>query len=209
MSEFYDLALTQLQDDDFLLVGRGSQPYRASVSQLARAGEVATGGAIAYSETPPNDKALWWQMSDGLPVDFWMLRPGGLWVSDEVIRVSHHEPILSSGGTQKYGLPEQSLWLDSFSIRGVGEDAFSAGQKWRIEFAFINSDNQQTGYYFLELEGIGLGEIFEISEFAGESLPLDGGFALWIKVSRINSVPRVRNVTITAKIRRLYDAQSQ
>lgn len=202
MSEFYDLPFTQPRGSDFLLIGRGSAPYRASVSQLQ------SEGAIAYSETPPDNKALWWQMVDGLPVDFWLLRPGGLWVSDEVIRVSDHFPILSSSGTQKHGLPEKSLWLDSFSIRGVGDGAYTTGQKWRVEFAFINSDNQQIGYYFLELEGIELGETFEISEFAGETLPIDGGFALWVKVTRINSAPRVRNVTITAKIRRLYDAQS-
>lgn len=207
--EHFDLELTTPLPTDELLLVRDRTGKRTTVEDLLSSS--SSGGAssaIAYSETPPTDRALWWQMADGLPVDFWLLRSGGVWVSSEVIRVSTYLHRVSGPVTLKYPLPGRDLWVDSFSIRGVTEQPFSTNQKWRVEMLFINSLNQQIPYYFLELEGLGGGEVFEMSEFVGESVPANEAFSLWHKIARIDSAPRVRDFTINTSIRRLWNAQS-
>jgi len=207
--EHYSFELVDPLPGDELLLIRDRQGRRTTVDRLPSGpGGNSSDSAIAYSETPPDDKALWWQMADGLPVDFWMLRPGGLWVSNEVIRVSSYTPVLSSGKTYKNPLPDRKLWVDTYSLRGLTEDAIPQGKKWRFDLCFVNSLNQQIPYYFLELEGLGANEVFDISEFVGEAVPVDNAFSLWHKISRVNSAPRVRNCTVTANIRRLWYAPS-
>lgn len=206
--EHYSFDLVDPLPGDELLLIRDRQGRRTTVDRLSSGPGGIGSDAIAFSETPPDDKALWWQMADGLPVNFWLLRPGDRWVSNEIIRVSGYDDKLNSSKTHKRALPSQKLWVDSFSVRGLSKTAFSSGQKWRFELCFIDSLDQEIPYHFLELEGLASGETFDITEFVGEPVSVDNTFSLWHKISRLNTAPRVSNCTVTATIRRLWDAQS-
>ncbi|MBE9064148.1 hypothetical protein [cf. Phormidesmis sp. LEGE 11477] len=207
MTEFYNLPSIVPKQTDELLIIRDRKANRTTVAELQPADN---GNAIAFSESPPTDKALWWQLSEGSPVAFWMLRPGGVWVSASTWHHTSTTDMLSSNKVFKYGNPlgDASIWLDYFSVRGRAGNDFVNGQKWRFELSLVNSQSQETPYHFLEVEGLSNSDYFSLSEWVGESISSADALAIWQRTIRINTAPRLPFVCLSTTYRKVWNAQS-
>lgn len=193
-----------LEAGDELLLLRNQQGRRMPASALAG---TSNDEAIAFSETPPTDKALWWQMADGMPVAFWMLRPSGVWVSEQVSYQSTTLDTLTGNKLYKASNPMNGrIWLDYFSVSGRSDSNFSSGRKWRFELSLINSQAQEVPYHFLELQSLTKGEYFSVSEFVGEAVAAQDALAVWRRVRRIANAPKLKYVSLTLSFRRIYGA---
>lgn len=236
MSEFYDWPLTDPQRGDYLLVGRGRVSLRTKVDPLLGAkgepgpqGEAglpgpqgepgatgprgesgATGAtgvsAIAFSQTPPTDKAIWWQLSaTGQAVELWLLR-GAIWVSARVWTESAFEYEIKSGGSWARPNPiANSVWVDSFSGSAWVEDTMKADESIDFELAMINTQQQQTPLFFLRLENRVRGDIFRRAEPVGVMVPAANAMGFVLNINPIaKTKTKLKTASIAVSFRKIH-----
>ena len=203
--EFLTLDEIEPLPSDQLLFVRDRTGKRATVAnlQVALTGEISA--AIAFSKTPPTDKALWWQLDESdRPVEFWLLRPGGVWVSERRYVEAAFEYDVKNNYAYIRGVsvPGSSVWFDSLSARAVVSDTMTTDY---IDFqlALINGAQQSTPLYYLRLAGAKAGDIFTASEHIGLVKQKSEAMALALNIFRSGKTT-LKTASIAVSMRRVY-----
>ena len=162
---------------------------------------------IAFSQTPPTDKALWWQLDGaGLPVAFWLLRPGGVWVSQQTWNVAAGDAQVS--GNKLYIQPNPvssaAVWIESLTARGVADRNFTTADEWRMQLSTTNAAAQETPIYYLAARGLQASQAFYLSEKVDLVLPVGDALTCWLRLTRIGGGSKLISVSFSALLRKIY-----
>ena len=203
MSEFLNYEQVVPAPTDELLVVRGKTAKRALVSSLPNN---SSDSAIAFSQTPPTDKKLWWQLDgNGYPIDFWRKRPTGLWVGDQLYSISSFDEQIRKDSAHYLANPlaDEAIWIEAITARGSVWDDMGSGEHIDFSLSLINSAQQQTKLHYLRLANGSDGQFFDLAEPVERVAAMDEALAFLLQVEP-QGKPKLKTTSISLQIRRVY-----
>ena len=202
MTEIYARPQVAPTDSDELILLRDRKAYRVNFADLDQ-------NRIAFSKTPPTDKALWWQLDEAdLPVALWLLRPGGVWVSSQIYTESAFEFDVKKDWSFFRANPcAESIWIESFQASAIVTDLMSQSDYIDFQLALIDQQQQATPFYYLRLAGKAPGDTYRKSEYIGQAVAASSAMALSLNVRR-NGQTKLRIVSMSVFLRKIYAASN-
>ena len=205
MSEFFNLESVMPVGTDEVLLIRGRQQKRATVGTLAKPSEANS--AIAFSQTPPTDKKLWFQLDDNdLPIELWLKRTGGLWVSDQVHLITAFDTQVKSTVSNYCAnpLPDEALWIETLSAKGYVWD-WQSGNSYDAEFSIylIDKSHQMTQWHYLRLSADAQGQMFNLSEPVERLVTIDDALSFMLRTG-LQGKTKLKSTAASIQVRRVY-----
>lgn len=205
--EHYSLQQVQPVETDEILVIRDRAGKRATISDLKQSITPSqSDGAIARSQTPPSDAALWLQTDNNdLPIAFWQRRPGDIWVSEPQSAIFFRNSMTSNGNfTAGNPFPGSRMWIESFAVSGIVGANFAEDGRWDFQLSYVNQAKQQAALWLLSLESGLKGTAFTLAEPIGDVLAPGEALAFRFRSTKTGG-PNLSYISYSAQLRRVYD----
>lgn len=207
MTEILRMPLVEsLSQTDEVVVVSNRSGKRAPFSAFER---LMSGGAIAFSQTPPTEGHLWGQLDDdGNLIELWQRR-GELWLSMETYSVETYRGYITGSRTNQTATPYlgEKLWIERFSYQCIAAADFKAGEQADFQFRLVNSARQQVVKWYLRLENAARNQAYRVSEEVGLVVDADDAIAIWFRVQR-NNRTGLRYCSMSTLLRKVYHAST-
>ena len=85
------------------------------------------------------------------------------------------------------------------------QENFRDGNYIDFELKKVNTQQQKAPFFFLRLENVSKGDVFNVTERVDQVVGIDDAIALWLSITRVGG-RKVKTASLSATIRRVYAA---
>ena len=177
------------------------------------AGEVGPRGEpgdsiIHVGDAPPTDpsKLLWLKVGTaGQVLQKWQRAAADLWVSAESHIISAFEFEVKRNRSYPKENPCRSsqVWVESLMARGWVQDRMRTGDYIDFQLKRVNTQQQKVLEHYLRIEGLAVGDTFDLVESVGKVFSSDDAIALWLQIQRRGQT-KLKTTSIAAVVREVY-----